>query len=235
MTLPELQATAAHNAGDEQTNVLSGFDPTKLWQAFSQTPGVGVSITDAEGNLIFVNSTALVLFSETDQLDYTGKRISDYHPPEFVEERLAMIRRVLDENRPLSIEHIYLGKRIESTVWPLPDKRPPCDRVLVISRAYSENSPAGGLKAPEVLHSEYIDLGPLNVLSKREIEVLVLMGHGMSVPSAAKMLYRSPKTIERHKASISHKLQLKGQADMVAIVTAMGLQLDDAELKRLPT
>jgi DNA-binding NarL/FixJ family response regulator len=60
------------------------------------------------------------------------------------------------------------------------------------------------------------------------------MGHGMSVPSAAKMLYRSPKTIERHKASISHKLQLKGQADMVAIVTAMGLQLDDAELKRLP-
>ncbi len=234
MSLPESQATATQTAVDDQPGISAGFDPIRLWQAFSQTPGVGVSITDADGNLIFVNSTALVLFSESDKIDYLGKRISDFHPREFVAERLAMIRRVLDENRPLSIEHIYIGKRIESTVWPLPDRRPPCDRVLVISRNYSESSPAGGLKAPEVLHSEYIDFGPLNVLSKREIEVLVLMGHGMSVPSAAKMLFRSPKTIERHKASISHKLQLKGQADMVAIVTAMGLQLDDAELKRLP-
>ena len=204
-----------------------------LWQAMSGTPGIGVSITDTEGRLLFVNSTTQVLFNDREGVDYEGKTIADFHPRPFVEERLAMIRRVVDENRPLSIEHIYLGKRIESTVWPILDEDQPCNRVLVVSRAYAADSPAGGLQAPEVIHSEYIGLGPLGVLSQRELEVLVLLGHGMSVPAAAKLLHRSPKTIERHKSAISHKLDVHGQSDLVAIVTSMGLELDDVSLKRL--
>jgi len=203
-----------------------------LWQTLSTTPGIGVSITDAEGRLIFVNDMSQVLFSEKSGLDYLGKRISDYHPPEFVKERLAMIRRVLDENQPLSIEHIYHGRRIESTVWPIRDSLPPHDRVIVITRTFSAQSPPGGLQAPEMLPSEFIDLGPLSVLTKRELEVLVLLGHGMSVPSAAEMLHRSPKTIERHKTAIGQKLNISGQAEMVAIVSKVGLELGDAELKR---
>ncbi|MEM1228705.1 MAG: LuxR C-terminal-related transcriptional regulator [Planctomycetota bacterium] len=204
-----------------------------VWEALTQTPGIGVSITNREGQLIFVNSTTSVLFSDQAKLSYLGKKISDFHPSAFVKERLAMIGRVLDENRPLSIEHIYHGKRIESTVWPLPDDHPPCDRVLVISRSYSAETPFVGLAEPEVLRSKYIDLGPLDVLTTRELEVLALLGHGMSVPSTANMLHRSPKTIERHKSSIAHKLNLRGQADMVEVVTRLGLDLSDAHLTRL--
>ncbi|MEM9365611.1 MAG: LuxR C-terminal-related transcriptional regulator [Planctomycetota bacterium] len=204
-----------------------------VWSALSQTPGVGVSITNREGRLIFVNDTTKVLFSDDITLDYQGKFISDYHPPEFVKERLEMIARVLDEDRPLSIEHIYRGKRIESTVWPLPDEEPPSDRVLVVSQSYSADAPTLGVTAPEVIRSEYIDLGPLGVLTRRELEVLALLGHGMSVPSTASMLHRSPKTIERHKSAISQKLNIRGQADMVEIVTRIGLDLSDASLKRL--
>ena len=217
--------------GDEldETN----FPSNLVWSALSQTPGVGVSITNRDGRLIFVNDTTKVLFSDDMHLDYQGKFISDYHPPDFVAERLDMIARVLDEDRPLSIEHIYRGKRIESTVWPLPDNEPPSDRVLVISQSYSADFPTLGMTAPEVIRSEYIDLGPLSVLTRRELEVLALLGHGMSVPSTASMLHRSPKTIERHKSAISQKLNIRGQADMVEIVTRIGLDLSDASLKRL--
>ncbi|MEZ6087757.1 MAG: hypothetical protein R3C05_06990 [Pirellulaceae bacterium] len=39
------------------------IDLGSLWGAVSQTPGVGVSITDREGRLLFVNDTSMVLFS----------------------------------------------------------------------------------------------------------------------------------------------------------------------------
>jgi len=211
------------------------IDPGSLWIAISQTPGVGVSITDREGRLLFVNDTAQVLFSQASDIDYAGKRISDFHPPEYVRERLAMIQRVLEEGRPLSIEHIYHGCRIHSTVWPIRDAKPPYNRVIVVSRDMGARP--DGIDFPEnceTVQTDYIDLGSLDVLSRRELEVLALLGHGLSVPRTAAILHRSPKTIERHKASIARKLGLHGQAEIVAIVTSVGLDLKDTKLKRLP-
>ncbi|WP_246146437.1 PAS and helix-turn-helix domain-containing protein [Rubripirellula lacrimiformis] len=212
---------------------LPPLDAASLWAAFSQTKGVGVSITDAQGRLLFVNDTAMVLFSKTAEIAYQGKCISDFHSPEYVAERLAMIGRVLHEGRPLSMQHIYHGKKICSTVWPIRDSQPPYDRVVVISRTDSGD----GMMIPEVaeqVSTEFIDLGPLSVLTRREVEVAVLLGHGMSVPRVAQLLHRSPKTIQRHKAAISTKLGVHGQAELVAIITEMGLELDDANRKRFP-
>lgn len=151
-----------------------------------------------------------------------------------MDERLALIGRVIQEDKPIRLKHIYLGKPIESTLWPLKDNLPPHDRVLVISRTPSEAMLLQAVPIEvECLGSEYIDLGPVNVLTKRELEVLVLLGHGMSVPRVAKILYRSPKTIERHKTSIGKKLSLRGQSDLVYMVTMMGLDLSDAQRERL--
>ena len=209
------------------------FDPGSMWTALSCTPGVGVSVTDAEGRLLFVNDTTMVLFSKTTGIDYAGKRISDFHPPDFVKERLQMIARVLHEDRPLAIHHVYHGRRIESTVWPIRDRRPPCDRVIVVSHLQTVDSCSRDLGNVEVISSNFIDLGPLDVLTRRELEVLVMLGHGLSVPSTAKALHRSPKTLQRHKASISEKLRLSGQAEIVSIVKSVGLNITDVGLKRL--
>ncbi|KAA1261526.1 DNA-binding transcriptional activator UhpA [Rubripirellula obstinata] len=210
------------------------IDPASLWAALSQTKGVGVSITDSEGRLLFVNDTAKVLFSESVDVDYQGKFIRDFHSAEYVTERLAMIARVLAEERPLAMRHIYRGKKIHSTVWPIRDAKPPFSRVVVISRGESGHDHGGVPETAELIDTEFIDLGPLNALTRREVEVAVLLGHGMSVPRVATLLHRSPKTIQRHKDSISKKLDVHGQAELVAIITEMGLELDDAKLKRLP-
>lgn len=113
------------------------LDKLSLWNALAKTPGVGVSITDKEGRLLFVNDTAKLLFSDSIDIDYLGKFISDFHPREFAEERLAMIKRVLDEGKPLSISHIYHGRRIQSTVWPVRDHRPPYGRAIVVTHERS--------------------------------------------------------------------------------------------------
>ncbi|TWT92562.1 PAS and helix-turn-helix domain-containing protein [Neorhodopirellula pilleata] len=208
------------------------FDPASIWSAISKTPGVGISIMDSDGGLLFINDTSKVLFFDRDQVDYQGKTIRDFHPPEYVQERLELIARVLESQRPVVIGHIYHGRKIESTVWPLRDSTPPFNRVIVVTHLESGDSPWRPAAGCETYKTQFIDLGPLNVLTKRELEVLALLGHGMSVPKAAAILHRSPKTIERHKESIGQKLQMRGQAELVALVTSMGLDLSDTHLRR---
>jgi DNA-binding CsgD family transcriptional regulator len=207
---------------------------SQIWPALSQTPGIGVSITDEKGRLLFVNDTALALFSGDTQIEYQGKTIADFHPPEFVEERLLLIRQVLSENKPLSIRHIILGHPVASTVWPLRDSRPPFNRVIVVTRP-GPATPVDGLMPDGIgtFQTRLIDLGPLNVLTRRELEVLVLLGHGMSVPRTASILHRSPKTVERHKDSIRRKLSLRGHVELVQLVTSIGLELSDVRLTRI--
>lgn len=60
---------------------------------------------------------------------------------------------------------------------------------------------------------------PMSRLSARELEVLELIGRGMSTRRIADMLYISIKTVETHRARIKQKLQLESAVDLVRVAT----------------
>jgi DNA-binding NarL/FixJ family response regulator len=66
---------------------------------------------------------------------------------------------------------------------------------------------------------------PLNerVLTAREVELLQLIGEGLSTPEVAAQLYISTKTVKNHLASIFEKLDARDRTQAVVKAVRMGI------------
>ena len=63
----------------------------------------------------------------------------------------------------------------------------------------------------------------LDVLSRREKQVLELVAEGLTTPQIAEQLTLSPKTISRHRERIMNKLDVHTNADLVKFAIRTGL------------
>ena len=62
-----------------------------------------------------------------------------------------------------------------------------------------------------------------NSLTPREQEIMVLVTEGLSTTEIAERLFISPKTVENHRASIMHKLDLHSIIELVRYAAKIGI------------
>jgi len=220
---------------------MATTDHDQLWELLRAEPGVGVISVCANGDLLFVNRQAARLYTGDADNDWEGKNVTDYFSEGASKERLEIIEKVLDRQQPVVLRHIRLGRQLQATFWPVDeplngtgasDDRDD-DRksaILVIAREGESALPDD--QEFEIIESSYADFGPLNILSRRELEVLALLGQGLSISRIAENLHRSVKTIEKHRHSIGKKLQASNRVELARLAHEAGLRVEDAELKR---
>lgn len=196
------------------------------------------TVWDHDGNIKLANDFMACGYGFSSPLDMLGKNIADLTPPQWAAERIGIARRSVELEKPISLLEINNGYRINIRFIPVQfdhmNLAPPDILIVIeqITRGIFNHIMSD--KYPEMtMQPEYHSLGMFDVLSKREIEVLALMGEGLRAKEIAKRLFRSVSTIENHRDNIGQKLGIKDRAVLLTVAEKAVFQLDDANRKRV--
>jgi DNA-binding CsgD family transcriptional regulator len=204
----------------------------------TQDPSAGVVICDLDGKVVWGNERCFRIYlgPEARPGDVIGKTWEELGFPEaWIDERLAMFREIKRSGEPVLLRTIWRGSQVLAWIYPLPpDGECEQDCFLVVSRiSEADIKELGQDVTGKVMVSGVARLGELDVLSPRELEVLALLGQGLTIKEIAKILFRSEKTIGRHRDSIGAKLGLSNKVDLAELARRAGLTVEDVGRERV--
>jgi DNA-binding CsgD family transcriptional regulator len=155
-----------------------------------------------------------------------GKQLKDVFSQDLAAERLGLIREAASTGRAVTVEGMIKGRMMRSVYRPMasPGQSP---RVLIVSRLAATTGAQEG-----VVQSRANESGALATLTARELEILKLIGVGLSTADIAKKLGRSVKTVEWHRVSLGDKLGVTNRVELARIAIAAGLVSLDEPGKR---
>lgn len=205
-----------------------------VWESLTLDPTIGVAIVTDEPRTLWCNKRQAEIFggdNATPEL-FNGRLWSSFFPEDWIEERLKLLAEVKSNGKPIVLRTIWQGKQQFSQIRLIPDREgDEHQRFLVVTR----RQPSGAVEVPgaDVRMSEVAMLGELSSLTERELEVLALIGQGLTSKEIAALLHRSEKTIENHRYSLSKKLEGASAVALSAMAAQAGLTLDDSKRKRV--
>ncbi len=104
--------------------------------------------------------------------------------------------------------------------------RTPHDHPTVVTIDFAPAPSAGiglGAASPTGLHPVGSVAGRVPSLTPRQLDVLLLVGAGLTTREIGERLHISPKTVENHKQRIFERLGVNNQAHAVAVAMRAGL------------
>lgn len=228
------------NDSNSSTSPSFGVDTTiriAALDALSVDPTIAVTLLRDDGKILWGNMQAAKLWAgENASLnEYTGRNIRDLHPKEWDTPRQEVLSRVKATGRPVVLRLMWKGKQYFALFRIVKGSLLEHDRYLIVTRHVPSgekfNLPTESTY--DFMEADAIGLGHLDILTPREIEVLALVGQGMSTREISQILSRSEKTIENHRYAISKKLESSSPVRLAEIARQAGLSVKDAERPRV--
>lgn len=210
------------------------YGPQQLaWQALVADTDSLVGVLDGDGHILFANEVARRGLGVDPGADLSARTIHEFFPDDYVDERLSIVRRVLETGKALTVLGMTFGSWNRSVYRPVP---PDNTAVLVVCRPATDADRADATDAAceGVIQARTHDMGPLAALTQRELEVLRLIGEGLSTAQIADKLHRSVKTMEWHRVALGAKLKVKSRVELARIALRAGLSNLHAGAQRLP-
>lgn len=220
------------------TEAVAEVDLSTLVSGLTTDPQTGVSVVNLSGEVLYTNDQAVGIFlgEDADPMEVRQQSLWGLLPEAWLRECVGFGSQVAQSGEPAMLRTVWKGRQVLSWVSPLDAGAPPAEARLLIASRFSTESPAGeenGEPRFTVYESKHISLGDLGVLSPRELEVLALVGQGLSIKEIAAMLHRSEKTIQNHRDSIGSKLGLANRVHVAAVARRAGLTPRDASKTRI--
>jgi len=191
-----------------------------------------VSIVREDGFVLYMNETAQRLFCSVHGRPNTlvGRNVLDFEPRGLASERVTFMRSLARQEKHGVIRNIWQGEQILTSLRLLP-KVPgeTLRRFFAINERIAGARDAADFPDAVFLEPRNQDWGPLSKLSPREIEVLALVGEGLTAVEIAKRISRTKQTVDSHKSSLLRKLQCANAVQLAVIAHRAGLRYRSPE------
>ena len=204
---------------------LSPSGVAALVDALVADSGSDVALLDQDGRFLFVSPVVRWWKYPGAKMPVAGRSLHELLPSDAAVERMTLLTRCARERQPLSLVGMWGGVQVRTTLRPIETT----DRgtlVLAVCRPFGDESEPR-TEAPaasaDVVQAKWTDRGALASLTPREVEVLTLIGQGMTTAEIAKTLFRSHKTVEAHRLSLGLKLKAKNRVELARIAFRAGL------------
>jgi len=191
----------------------------------------GRIVIDDRGIILEANDRAAKLVVGNPVPDeLVGLSLNDLFGPDFAKDRINLIRACIDAAMPLYFCAMVRGAWSHVLYEPMEDAGNGRPGVLSTSHGVHANLstlPDGA--RVQLVRTTVHDLGPLANLTRRELQILKMIGDGHSAASIADHMYRSKRTIQWHRASLGRKLGVTNRVKLAQIAYAAGLPEFDVD------
>lgn len=216
--------------GDFSPDPLADMDP--FFMGVASDPLASVAIIDIEGRMVYTNRQwdRVQMAVHKVQFDtLQGRMIEEVFPADQAKEHRELAYQAAARRRAFMFRKCCGGRMYAVWTCPVfpPNRFSAKDPVfLFVVRPEIVDETLLEVCGDIVTHSvdfRHNDLGPLAVLTNRELEVLAHIARGMSTKEIAKSLNRSVKTVESHRTSIGSKLNMDDRVHLAEIARRAGL------------
>jgi DNA-binding CsgD family transcriptional regulator len=196
-------------------------DANWLWHTFVNESSTPIFMVNRAGVVEFANAAGTALLRNESNQTVVDRPLSQLLGEEQSRERVEHIQQVLTSGKTIVFEEIRRGKQLRCLMRAVPNPIGPAKSVLVTAYISALHAPYQNGFA--LVRAKTNDSSKLSSLTAREMEILKLIGVGLSTIDIAKQLGRSVKTIEWHRVSLGEKLGVVNRVELARIAIAAGL------------
>lgn len=182
----------------------------------------GAAVVTVHGQILVCNRIAARSMG-LEPAQAAGRFLTDLFPKVWADEEITRLRRAAAEQKPLTHRTTIRGHAWRMVLRPLRRRAGEAVTHLLVL-----GTPHDGLSS-RLWDDQPLSVSPVNDapalsrLSRREREVLALIGEGLSTNDIAARLERSPKTIQAIRTMLGHKLGRKNRVQLAKYALQLGL------------
>ncbi len=206
-------------------HVKPQIDPQTCWEALIDDTTAAVAVLDQRGRVLYANSVARRVLGDDSPI---GRTLHELFSKDLADERISLISRAITDGEPVTYDSMIRGVAFRTVLRPMTDRDGSTVALLVARPAAGSDTSQSGDSPRHVVRATVNDAGPLKSLTRREFEVLGMIGEGLSTAAIAQRLGRSVKTVEGHRVALGSKLVVGNRVELARIAIRAGLCRFDA-------